>query len=746
MLFILAGLGALLSANVTHAGDESMDNGKAVWRARELEPKASQLFPNARIVEYTLDVAETTLSPAGKPVRALTLNGSVPGPTLKFHEGDVARIHVRNRLKKEDASVHWHGLLVPNLEDGVPELTTPPIHAGDERVFEFLLKHTGTYWYHSHTGLQEQRGVYGSIVIEPRIGTPARTDIPQVDREEVIVLSDWTNENPDDVMRTLLRGSEWYSIRKGTAQSLWGAWRSGHLRDYLDREKARLPPMDLSDVAYDAFLINGRTNQSLVMRPGETVRLRVINAAAASYFYLSAATGPLTIIAADGNDVTPIQQNRLLIGMAETYDVLVTLPAQALPASWEVRATAQDNSGHASLFIGDATAPERLSAAPGPINSYSMDEMLGAILDEMDESGAVTDEEALAAESSRPLPPYKRLRATHPTTLPAEAPVREITMHLTGDMWRYLWSINGKTLDEQSTIPIHKGEVLRITLANDTMMHHPMHLHGHFFRLLMPDGAPADYTPLKHTVDVPPMSRRVIEFYANEERDWLFHCHLLYHHKSGMARVFSYPAGEEVRVPEDRSTVSSNRPAASPGTGKDAGAAYMPNLGEHVHPHPYAWVDGNVQSHLSQGLATLQRGRDNLNLAWEVGWARVPGQEYEVDTTYSHYFNPRWTVFSGYRFTDLEGGNDSVIAGATYLLPYLLDVTATLQSDGEARITIGREVPLTSRLGLIARAEYDTSQYFGWQAGLDYTLTKQFSLIGTYDTDYGLGAGAGFHF
>lgn len=742
LLTYFLGAGALIAANVAHACEECGGKGKALWTLRESEPKASQLYPDAKIVEYSLDVTETTLSPAGKPVRALTLNGSVPGPTLRFREGDVARIHVNNRLANEETSTHWHGLLLPNLEDGVPYVTTPPIRAGESRTFEFLLKHAGTYWYHSHTGLQEQRGVYGSIVVEPKAGTPARTDIPHIDREEVIVLSDWTNENPNDVMRTLLRGSDWYAIRKGTAQSLVGAIQAGNLKDYLNREKSRLPPMDVSDVAYDAFLVNGRPLQRLAAKPGETIRLRVINAAASTYFYLNSAAGPLTIIAADGIDVAPIHQKRLLIGMAETYDVLVTVPESG---AWEVRATAQDNSGHASLFVGEGA--ENTAPAPGPLNAYSMNVALAAVLDQLDDSGELTDAEALAAESDRPLPPYKRLKATVPTTLPADAPVREVTLKLTGDMMRYLWSINGKAIDEQSTIPVKKGEVLRLVLVNNTMMHHPMHLHGHFFRLLMPVAVDPKYAPLKHTVDVPPMSRRIIEFYADEDRDWLFHCHLLYHMMAGMARVFSYPAGAEL-TPADATAVATATPAKTPapGTASLSKFAYRPNLGEHAMPHTYAWIDGSVQSHMSMGMGTIQRGRDNLNLMWETGWERVEKTEYEIDATYSHYFNPRWVAFAGYRLTNMMEGHDAFIAGATYRLPYMVDFTTTLQSNGDARVALAKMLQLTTRVGVMARAEYDTAEKFSWQLGASYTLTKRFSVISTYDSDYGLGAGLGFRF
>jgi FtsP/CotA-like multicopper oxidase with cupredoxin domain len=732
---LFLGLVMLAMSSVAHACAECGGKNKDAWLAFEREPKASQLFPGARIVEYTLDIAETTLSPAGKPVRALTINGSVPGPVLRFREGDVARIHVRNRLEKEETSLHWHGLLLPNLEDGVPYLTTPPILAGESRTFEFLLKHSGTYWYHSHTGLQEQRGVYGSIVIEPKTGTPARVDLPLIDREEVLVLSDWTNENPDEVMRTLLRGSDWYAIRKGTAQSLTGAMRAGHLKDFLKREKSRLPPMDVSDVAYDAFLINGQKRKSLAARPGETIRLRVINAAASTYFYLNSAAGPLTLIAADGMEVAPIKQNRLLIGMAETYDVLVTIPADG---AWEIRATSQDGSGHASLLLGEG--PEKPAPSLVPLEVYNMDAAMDAVLDELDESGDITEVEALAVEKQRPLPPYKRLKSTQPTTLPEGAPVREVTLKLSGDMARYSWSLDDKRIDEQSTIAVKRGEILRLTLVNNTMMHHPMHLHGHFFRVLMPDAVDPAFAPLKHTVDVPPMSRRVIEFYADEDRDWLFHCHLLYHMMAGMARVVSYPAGDELMATPKATQVSGGDASAS------AARSYRPALGEHAHPHTYAWIDGSLQSHLSTGMGTIQRGRDNLNLLWETGWERVEKTEYEIDATYSRYFNPRWTAFAGYRLTNIPDARDAVIAGATYQLPYLVDLSATLQSNGDARVALEKTLPLTARLGLTARVEYDSVHEFSWMSGLSYTLSKRFSLTGGYDSEHGAGGGIGFRF
>lgn len=683
-------------------------------------------------VDYTLTIAETVLTPAARPRWAMTINGGIPGPVLRFKVGDVARIVVRNDLASEETSIHWHGLLVPNLQDGVPYVTTPPIRPGTSRTFEFPLTHAGTYWYHSHTGLQEQRGVYGAIVIEPR-EAPAMV----VDHDEVLVLSDWTDESPTEVMRTLMRGSDWYAIRKGTAQSVFGAWAAGNLTDYLNREKARLPPMDVSDVAYDAFLVNGKREIVLPAKPGAVVRLRVINAAASTYFYLESATGPLQLIANDGNDIVPIKQKRLLIGMAETYDILLTVPATE--GAYELRATSQDATGHSSTFIG--RGERHLSPTMARLNPYSMNQTLAAILDQLDETGGLTDEQALAEEKERPLPPYKRLRSPTATSLPADAPTRTLPLHLTGDMMRYVWSINGETITENSTIPVKRGEILRLALINDTMMHHPMHLHGHFFRLLMPDGVEPQFAPLKHTVDVPPMSRRIIEFYASEDRDWLFHCHLLYHHHAGMGRVFSYNAGAD---PTHKVQLES---------------------GDRLYP----MVDGTLQTQMSMGMATLMDARNNYTLAWRTGWGHVHDEddldhaEYEVDLTWQRYFNPRWSAFVGVRasnmmddrghlvetrakvdlFDETEG---RLIAGVTYRLPYNVDTMLTLESSGDARLSVGRTVPLTSRLFLTVRGEYDTNLQWLWMAGAGYTLSKNFAVVASYDSDYGAGGGLNFRF
>lgn len=673
----------------------------------------SALFSQARLVEYDLEIARERWSPGGglKTVPALTINGGIPGPVLRFREGDTARIRVRNRLRREETSIHWHGIVLPVAQDGVPHVTTPPIPAGGSYTFEFDLPHSGTYWYHSHTGLQEQEGVYGAIVVEPAGGEPVRAD-----REHVVVLSDWTLERPDEVMRSLRRGSEWYELKKGTVQSLAGAARHGALRDFWDRERDRMPPMDISDVAYDAFLANGRSSLALPGKPGETVRLRIVNAAASTYFYLESAAGPLRIVAADGPPVKPVSVRRLLIGMAETYDVIVKVPAAG---SWEIRATAQDGSGHASVFLGDGE-PHPAPAVPRP-DIYRMDHHLMAAMDEMDheESGLP------AAEPDRPLSPYSKLRALRPTAFPASLSRRTIQMRLTGDMERYVWSFNGKTAAEDGIFPVRENEVIRMEFVNDTMMHHPIHLHGHFFRVLAGQGADA---PLKHTLDVPPMGKRVIEFHTDNPGDWLLHCHLLYHMHGGMTRIVSYQ-NPEWRAQEGQAPPPPTR---------------LPHLGEHAHDHGHLFLDGSLQSHMSEGALVWRNARHDIFAAWEA--SHRDDFEYESDLGWKRYFDPNFSTVLGWRFTNHHEEKNRAFAGIEYRLPYLIDTRVQVDSEGDLRLGLGKSLQITDRLSLFGKVQYDTLRHWEWTTGAAWTLGKRFSLISQYYSDYGLGGGLEFRF
>ena len=669
---------------------------KIYYDAMEAAPKASTLHPQARVVEYKLTIAEQTRSPAGAPAQVLTINGGSPGPALRFREGDVARITVTNGLADDTTSLHWHGVLVPNLEDGVPVVTTPIIAPGKSRTFEFLIRQHGTYWYHSHTGHQEQRGVYGAIVIEPKNPTIS------TDHDQVVVLGDWTNEHPSEVQRTLLRGSDWYSFRKGTMQSLLGAYQAGKLDEYLSREKALVPPMDLSDVAYDAFLMNGQRSLKLPGKPGETVRVRLINAGAASYFYLDAASGPLKIVAADGQEVVPFEQKRLLIGPAETYDILLTTPAEG--AASELRATAQDGSGSVSAWLGEGSAIKLATPPPAP-ERYGMNAYLTSILDQI-------DPEPGAKESDRPLSPYAKLRAATPHAVPTSH--RELTLKLTGDMIRYEWSFDGLDPHEAEAIKVKEGETLRLRLVNNTMMHHPIHFHGHFFRLVDANDKDPATSPLKHTVDVPPMSVRTIEFTANEgQGDWLIHCHLLYHHITGMVRTIRVTAADGTEPPH---------PAAT-----------------HSMPTVYAWGQASFTTAAASGYATIQSGRDNLNLRWDEGMRHDDGHEREL--SYSRYVDTRLSLIAGYRFDNMDGGRDGPFAGASFRPPYFVDLSLTHQSGGETRALLMKSLQLTERLSLDLSYRYGRHTGTSTSADLRYLLTKQLSLTAGYSSDFGVGIG-----
>ncbi len=657
----------------------------------------------AEVVESDLFIEEKTIEIGGQVSRALTINGQVPAPTLRWKEGDTARIRVHNRLD-DDASIHWHGLLVPNGQDGVPGVTNEPIEPGTSHLFEFPLKQAGTYWYHSHSGLQEQRGLYGAIVIEEETPTGS------FDRDHVVVLSDWTNEKPEEILRLLKSGNETFSRQKGSLQSVWGAYRAGGLGAMLRRSLRRMPPMDPSDVAYDAFLTNGEAEQNLEGLPGERIRLRVVNAAASSYFYLGSAGGPLEIIAADGKDVEAADLDRVLIGVAETYDFAVQVPAAG---AVEFRATAQDGSGHTSLWIGEGqktlaqdVPPPDLYAAHNPQHG---DRHLAPSASRPAGHDHHADP-ALAKASERPMAPYSQLRSPVATALPDSAPRREIRLELTGDMERYIWSFDGKTLSEADKIPVKKGEILRIVFDNKTMMHHPLHLHGHFFRVL---NGQADHAPLKHTVDVSPLGTTVIEFLANEEGDWFLHCHILYHMKAGMARIVHY---------EDWAP-----PAALDQSRKSV-----------LSDHWYAWADAAALSNFTEGYVTTSSARNQLAFQWEVGWQDVPSAEYELLASYRYHFNRFYKALLGGHFQD---GQNRAVFGFEALLPLNIGSQIWVDTEGEVRITAEKGLQLTSWLGAVGEVQYDTE--LGWEGRtlLLFNVNRHLDLAAGWHSEYGFGGG-----
>ncbi len=482
-------------------------------------------------VRYDLYVRDTTVTFGKKQKRAIAVNGQIPMPTLTFTEGDTAEIYVHNELK-EETSLHWHGLFLPNKYDGVPFLTQMPIKPGATYLYKFPIIQHGTHWYHSHSGLQEQIGMYGAFIMNKR----KEWDIPTVP----LVLSDWIDMSPKEVNRSLHNQTDWFGIRKNTIQSYSEAIKTGHLKTKLTNEWKRMLAMDVSDVAYDVFLINGKNQHTLPQfKAGDKVRLRIANGGASSYFWLKYGGGKITVVATDGNDVEPVEVDRLLIAVSETYDVVVTIPENK---SYEFLVTPEDRTKSASLWLG--TGP-KVAAAKMPTLKYfagmkmmndmmdmrgnmvqmegmqmanqtmdmnsvmypeitgyenndktnvskedngtdsaGMNDMSGEAMKGMDmktanKNGADNMAGMDMGNTSTDIVTlnYAMLRAPQKSTL-RPGPLKTISFELTGNMNRYVWSLNNKVVSEADKILIKKGENVRIILYNNTMMRHPMHLHG----------------------------------------------------------------------------------------------------------------------------------------------------------------------------------------------------------------------------------------------------------------------------
>ena len=716
-------------------------------------------------VEYDLYVTDTMVNFTGKHRHAIAINGQIPAPILEFTEGDTAIIRVHNMMKME-TSIHWHGVLVPNEVDGVPYLTTAPVEPGKTYTFTFPLIQSGTYWYHSHTMLQEQSGLYGSIVIHP-----AQPE-PQL-KEYVLVLSDWTDEKPHQVLRYLKRAGEWYAIKKGALQSYGEAIAAGYFKDKLKQEWQRMPAMDVSDVYYNKFLMNGQEkNYFKDAKPGEVVRLRIINGSASTYFNLQYAGGNMQVIAADGINVEPFPIKKLEIAIAETYDVLITVPQSGAA---ELRATAMDITGYSSVFFGNGMpmpAPDlpklnyfkMMRDMNSMMGSMNMNGMKGMNMPARPSGGGEMDINKMNMKgmgekdmkmSSDSMPPkndqpmnmqkmdgmnmggmqgmgmagdfnYDLLRALHPTTLDPTRQIREVHLTLTGNMLRYIWSFDNKTLSEADKIPIRKGENVRFILQNTTMMRHPMHLHGHFFRFINAQG---EYSPMKHTFDIKPMETVTIEFEANEQQDWFFHCHILYHMMAGMARIVSYEGSEQNEFAK---------------TGykklKREDNALYPWYDLSVHSQG-AWLSGNISNN-----------KNALEFEGQVSWKG----DFETETHLLRYLDKKQYLafFAGYDYRKNKTlpqfgkpnstDNRQVFdAGFYYLLPMLVRSEWRIDHTGKLRLQLERkDLPLNNNFFFDFRVNTDKE----YTVGFRYMIAKSFSISTNYDSDYKWGAGLTWHY
>jgi CopA family copper-resistance protein len=560
--------------------------------AQSATPGLPPAMPTLSGPNIDLTISHSMLRVDGRAGHVTTVNGTVPGPLLRLREGQTVRLSVTNRLK-EDTSIHWHGVLVPFQFDGVPGVSFPGIRPGETFVYEFPIIQSGTYWYHSHSGLQEAEGHYAPIIIDPQGADPIAYD-----REHVIMLSDFSFMHPHRIFQRLKQESGSFNYQRQTVAGLL-AGKDQTLKERMEWAKMLMDPTDISDVtgAVFKFLVNGHgpaDNWTGLFSPGERVRLRFINTAAQMIFNVRIPGLKLTIVAADGQTVRPVEVDEFQIGNAETYDVIVqptddqaySLIAEAVDRSGMARATLAPRPGMTAavpplrerplatmkdmgMDMGSmggmqgmedaATAdpgsmPEPGMAPPKPRGSDAMGDMGGMKMSMRDPLNAPevkmgpgvqtiapsaadrTGETGQGLESvGHRVLVYQDLIALTPNP-DTRTPTRALDIHLTGNMERFMWGFDGEKFSE-TTKPysFERGERVRVTLINDTMMTHPIHLHGHFFDLLH---GPPGYRPRKHTVNVLPGGKVSWDFTA-EAGDWAFHCHMLYHMHGGMFQVFS---------------------------------------------------------------------------------------------------------------------------------------------------------------------------------------------------------------
>jgi CopA family copper-resistance protein len=548
--------------------------------------------------EYEMTIDEVQVNFTGTETNALAIDGTIPAPLLRFTEGEDVTIRVTNNLS-EDSSVHWHGLLVPPEMDGVPGISFDGIPPGKTFTYRFRLRQNGTYWYHSHSGFQEQEGIYGPMIVDP-----ATPDPVQYDREHVIMLSDWKDEDPETVHANLKSMSDYYNYAQRTVFDFFDDIAEGGfdetLEDRLNWGEMRMTPTDISDVSGYTFLLNGQTTTSPwtgQFVPGERVRLRFINGAAMSYFDIRIPGLEMQIVQTDGQNVVPVTVDEFRIAVAETYDVIVT-PKESV--DYQILAEAMDRTGFAAglLTQGEQTAdlvlpPSRPRSLltmsdmamdhgmssdttshispPAPSRSETIDhasmghtmptsptvdhaamghsQPLASPIDHASMAHTAMGHAAEGHGGNAPSndllsPPvgapegakvlsYADLVALEPNT-DLRAPEREITVRLGGNMERYIWTINDQKFTDAPPIQLHYGERVKLTFINETMMNHPMHLHGMFVEL--ENGQPAETQPRKHVVNVGPGRTYSVDINATEVGEWAFHCHLMYHMASGMAR------------------------------------------------------------------------------------------------------------------------------------------------------------------------------------------------------------------
>ena len=515
--------------------------------------------------EFDLFIGESPVNFTGNPRTAQTINGGIPGPLLRWREGDTVTLRVRNRLH-DTTSIHWHGILLPANMDGVPGLSFKGIEPGGLYVYQFKVRQNGTYWYHSHSGFQEQAGVYGPLVIDAKEPEPF-----QYERDYVVMLTDWTDEDPTDIIRKLKKQSDYYNYNKRTVGDfIDDVGKNGWGATVADRKmwaEMKMNPTDLADVsgATYTYLMNGQapnSNWTGVFRPGEKLRLRFINGSAMTYFDVRIPGLKMTVVAADGLHVKPVSVDEFRIAVAETFDVIV----EPTEAAYTLFAQSMDRTGFAR---GTLAAKAGLSAPVPPLDPrplVTMDDMGMGGMDhgsmagmdhsamampgmqshpETEKDNPLVDMQAMTTapklddpglglrNNGRRVLTYSDLRSTFEDP-DGRDPSRTIELHLTGHMEKFAWSFNGVKFSDAEPVRLKYGERVRVVLVNDTMMTHPIHLHGMWSDLEDENG---EFMVRKHTIDMPPGSRRSYRVTADALGRWAYHCHLLYHMEMGLSLI-----------------------------------------------------------------------------------------------------------------------------------------------------------------------------------------------------------------
>lgn len=759
------------------------------------------IFASTRIIHLT--VAYKTVDFTGKKAQAIAVNNQIPAPTLHFKEGDHVVITVTNHLN-EGTIIHWHGILVPWQMDGVEGISQHAIPPGKTFRYHFTMRQSGTYWYHDHAGFQEQQGVYGALIIAPK-----GSHIYHSTKDYPVVLSDWSNTNPNRIYKNLKMEGDYYSPRFPLQPSLVkfirdykkanSMQRTQLWNDYISMQQSRMSIYDLSDVAYDAFLLNGHTNQNpwkKLVKVGDIVRLRFIDAGASTNFNIKIPDHDMTIIGLDGNDVKPEKMKDIFITPGETYDVLVKIKNN-YPVL--IYAESADTSGHvvgALITQTNQIIPTK-SITPFPDPMPVTQEMMNNMMPKMH---SMHDMHDMTSNQSTSMPmqtepsiigdhlekprkallaikttgtKYQHIIAFKKTNNPKKPIYRVIQMQLFGYMDRYIWMINGLPEYKAKPIVLKPGKRYRIIFTNPTMMHHPMHIHGHWFILRNGHGA---YDPLLHTIDLAPGATVVADVDTDASGQWFFHCHQLYHMMAGMARVIQYQTIINVvrgkQKPEHiiGSTGYDNRPIVR----VDEDTPFIPALINHPMGHPTRFYTANF----------LDIGEDPWNNAQEFTYKGMFGGDYNklklyaedaeiengkvtdfnLDIFYWHLISQFWAIEGGANYFNEPAYKPywQPGVGIVGLMPFFIDTELRMYLYNDSvkfDFELSRDTQITNNFFIRTSIEsifatknvnsapissgmnemqYSIRPYYrlapGWNVFFQYQYTKDYGLLAALDT------------